>query len=83
MEVVMKKSFQRAAAMLGVVFLAGMYILTLAAALLDHSAGQAWLKASITATFLVPVLLYAILLVERGLRERKDSDQKKKEKESL
>lgn len=74
MEAMMKKSFQRAAAMLGVVFLAGMYILTLVAALLDHSTGQAWLKASITATFLVPVLLYAILLVERGLRERKNSD---------
>lgn len=73
----MKKSFQRMAAIGGVILLAGMYVMTLLAALLDHSAGQAWLKASITVTILVPVLLYAILLVERGLRGRGDHKQEK------
>lgn len=56
------------AALGGAILLIGMYLLTLITALVDHSAGQAWLKASITATILVPVLLYAILLIERGLR---------------
>ena len=71
----MKKSFRRAAALIGAVLLFGMYGMTLAASFLDRSAGQAWLKASVTATILIPVLLYAILLVERGLREWADNKQ--------
>lgn len=77
----MKKSFRRIAALIGAVLLLGMYGMTLAAAFLDRSAGQAWLKASITATILVPVLLYAILLVERGLRGQADAKQESKASE--
>ncbi len=73
----MKQSLRRMAALGGAILLAGMYLLTLVAALFDHSAGQAWLKASITVTILVPVLLYAILLVERG---RKRKEEKKENK---
>ena len=79
----MKQSFRRIAALLGAILLVGMYVFTFVTAFMDHSAGQAWLKASITATILVPVLLYAILLVERGLRgqgkEREDTKQERKE----
>lgn len=78
----MKKSFQRIAALVGAILLAGMYVLTLAAALIDHSAGQAWLKASITATILVPVLLYAILLVGRALQGQGDVKQEKKSRKN-
>lgn len=77
----MKKSFRQIIALVGAILLMGMYLLTLVTALLDRSAGQAWLKASITVTILVPVLLYAILLVERGLREQKDTEQGKKQEQ--
>jgi len=64
----MQKKFQRIAALCGAVILAGMYILTLLAALFDHSAEQALLRASITATILIPVILYAMLLIARYLK---------------
>ena len=64
----MKRKFQQIAALCGVFVLVGMYVLTLLAALFDHSAGQALLKASVTATILIPVLLYAMLLVTRYLK---------------
>lgn len=64
----MKRKFRQIAALCGVFVLAGMYVLTLLAALFEHSAGQALLKASVTATILVPVILYAMLLMMRYLK---------------
>jgi len=71
----MKKTFQRLAALCGVIVLAGMYLLTLLAALFEHSAQKALLKASITATILIPVILYAMLLIARYLKERKEEER--------
>lgn len=75
----MKKLLQRVVALGGAVLLAGIYLLTLVAAFVDRSAGRAWLKASVTVTILVPVLLYAILLIKRGL-QGKDGKRERAEK---
>lgn len=74
----MKKKFQQTAALCGVVILAGMYLLTLLAALFDHSAEQALLKASVTATILIPVMLYAMLLVARYLKGKGEDQTENK-----
>lgn len=64
--------FKRFFALFGAVLLAGMYLSTLVFALMDSPAASGLLKASVAATILIPVLLYAYILVTRLLKNRKD-----------
>ena len=57
------KNLKRLLALIGVILLAGMYILTLIFALTDNSAAGNMLMASLFGTVIIPVLIYAILLV--------------------
>ncbi|HJC09755.1 MAG TPA: HAD family phosphatase, partial [Candidatus Blautia merdigallinarum] len=57
------KNLKRLLALIGVILLAGMYVLTLIFALTDNSAAGNMLMASLFGTVIIPVLIYAILLV--------------------
>lgn len=57
------KKFKRLFALLGAIFLIVLYASTLIFALIDTDAAQNLLKASIACTILLPVLLYAFVLV--------------------
>ena len=68
---------KRLLAALGSFLLFAMYALTLIFALTDHSATKGLLKASIACTILLPVLLYAFILVYRLT----DKDQRRRNEE--
>ena len=59
------KNLKRLLAVLGIILLAGMYVLSLVFALIDHSQAGNMLMASLFATVMVPILLYAFLLVHK------------------
>ena len=68
----MLKQLKRIFALAGVILLAGLYIVTLILAFVDPTASKDWLKASISATLVIPVLLYAYMLVYKLLTKNKD-----------
>ena len=68
----MKKS-KRLIALAGAIILIALYVSTLVFALIDHPACTGLLKASVAATILLPVLMYAFILVYR--LTHKDDDQ--------
>lgn len=67
------KNSKRIFALIGAFLLVCLYGSTLVFAFIDCSASAGLLKASIAATILVPVLLYAYTLVYR-LVNKKDAD---------
>lgn len=66
---------KRIFALAGAVILAGLYAATLIFALIDSPASPDLLKASIAATILIPVLLYAFILVARLLKNHGGNDK--------
>ena len=69
----MKKA-KRILALTGAILLVCLYATTLVFALMDSPAASGLLKAAVAATILVPVLLYAFILVAR-LLNRNDGDE--------
>ena len=69
------KKIKQILALIGVVLLVCMYAATLIFALIDSPAASGLFKASVAATILVPVLLYAFILVARLLKNH-NYDQK-------
>ena len=63
----MKKT-KRILALIGAILLACMYACTLVFALIGSPASTGLFRASVAATILVPVLLYAYILVARLLK---------------
>lgn len=59
------KNLKRILAVIGIILLAGMYVITLILALTDNSHAGNVLMASLFSTVVIPVLLYAFLLVYR------------------
>lgn len=76
----MKKKPSQILAILAVILLAGLYASTLIFALLQKPWANDCLKASIFATFAVPITLYAFLLVRRLLKD-KNKDMCPKDKQ--
>ncbi len=70
---IMKKA-KRILALTGAILLVCLYAATLVFALMDSPAASGLLKAAVAATILVPVLLYAFILVAR-LLNRNDGDE--------
>lgn len=64
---------KRILAWIGIVLLVGMYVVTFVFALGKSPFFNAMFRASIAATVLVPVLLYAILMVANAIRKRKSA----------
>ncbi|MCD8104441.1 MAG: hypothetical protein LUF35_05440 [Lachnospiraceae bacterium] len=77
------EKLKRVAAMAGVILLAGMYVVTLILGLTASPATQNMLMASIVCTVVVPVLLYAMMLVARvlGSSDKEDPASKKQAEE--
>ncbi|MCD7817955.1 MAG: hypothetical protein LUH07_02735 [Lachnospiraceae bacterium] len=73
------QKLKRIAALIGAVFLIGLYVVTLILALTGSSASQNMLMASIICTVLVSVLAYAMMLAARMLEhpDENDSDARK------
>nr|WP_294490451.1 hypothetical protein [uncultured Mediterraneibacter sp.] len=65
---------KRILALSGALLLACMYLATLVFALIDSPAATGFFRASIAATILIPVLLYAYILVARLLKNRSEND---------
>lgn len=61
---------KRILALIGAILLICMYAATLVFALIDSPTADSLLKASIAATILIPVLLYAFILIARLLKDR-------------
>lgn len=68
---------KRVLAVLGIAVLAGMYLLSLVFAVIDHPLKSSLLSASLYATVVIPVLLYVFLFVTRLLRRNgKDAESR-------
>ncbi|MCC8044716.1 MAG: hypothetical protein LIP12_04355 [Clostridiales bacterium] len=65
---------KRIAAMIGVIILVGMYVITLILGLTASPATQNMLMASIVCTVVIPVMLYAMMLVARVLGSSNDKN---------
>lgn len=66
------KRIKQILALAGVVFLVCMYAATLIFALIDSPAAPGLFKASVAATILIPVLLYAFIMIARLLKDHND-----------
>lgn len=69
----MKKT-KRIFALIGAILLVIMYASTLIFAFVDHSKSLGLFKASVAATILIPVLLYAYTLIYRLVKKNDDND---------
>lgn len=66
----MKTKMKRVLAWACIILLAGMYLLTLIFSLIKSEFAQSMLKASLTMTFVIPVLIYAMMLIYKVLKRR-------------
>ncbi|HIS31065.1 MAG TPA: hypothetical protein IAB44_05870 [Candidatus Limivivens intestinipullorum] len=63
---------KRILAWAGILLLAGMYLLTLVFALIDSEWAGMLFRGCVACTILVPVILYAYILVYRMLKKKKN-----------
>ena len=63
-------------ALIGAILLAGLYICTLILALIDSAYTSDLLKAAIASTIILPILLYAYILIYRLAKHSDDSSEK-------
>lgn len=68
------KKFKQIVCMLGAISLVGIYLCTLVFSIVDHTQAKSWLSASLYATIVIPVFLYAFLLITRQLDNRTKKD---------
>lgn len=66
----------RVFALIGAILLAGLYICTLILALIDSAYTSDLLKAAIASTIILPILLYAYILIYRLAKHSDDSSEK-------
>lgn len=67
---------KRILALLGILVLVGIYVASFVFAFLDHPMKTSMMYASLYATIIIPVLIYAFLLVAKLLRkDDEDTDQ--------
>ena len=64
---------KRILAILGIVILVGTYAATLIFALIDHPLKSSMMYASLYATVVIPVLIYAFLLIAKLLRRDEEN----------
>lgn len=66
----MNKKVKQVLALIGIVLLVGLYIMTFIFAVLDFNGAANWFKISLYSTIVVPVLLYAYLLIYKHLKNK-------------
>jgi amino acid transporter len=72
------KKLKQITAIVVVIILIGLYVITLLTAIFDPTETRSWFRASIFATVVVPVLLWAYLMIFRLIR-RNDEDEGQEE----
>lgn len=77
----MKKKIIRVFALIGAILLAGMYLVVLYLGLTASPNTQNVLMAAIGCTIVIPVLLYAMMLIARVLDNRQNPDENPENKE--
>ena len=73
------KKVKQILAILGVVLLLGLYVITLIMAITDNTSTLSMLEASVVATILIPILLWAYSFIYRLLKKYYGSDKGKNE----
>jgi hypothetical protein len=63
------KKLQQILALIGVIFLVGLYLVTFISALLVTPYSAGLFKACLFSTVFIPIMLYAILLIYRLLKK--------------
>ena len=76
MEVTMKNA-KRILALTGVILLVAMYVLTLIFSLFKSPLANMLFRASFMCTFIIPIFIYANILVWQHLQNRKEREQMK------
>ena len=76
----MKKKIVRVFALIGAILLAGMYLVVLYLGLTANPNTQNVLMAAIGCTIVLPVLLYAMMLIARVLDNRQNPDEQSETK---
>ena len=66
---------RRILALAGIIFLLGLYVTTLICAIIETPFTSQLLQASLFATIIIPVILYAAMLAAKSLKHNHDSDQ--------
>ena len=69
------KKIKQIFALIGAVLLVCMYAATLIFALIDSPAASGLFKATVAATILIPVLLYAFIMITRLLKDHNDDSK--------
>lgn len=65
---------KRILALLGIIVLVGIYVISLVFALIDHPLKSSMMYASLYATVVIPVLIYAFLLIAKLLHKNKEEE---------
>ena len=65
----MKEKVKRILALCGALLLAALYLITLVLAVIDPTEAKNWLKAAVVCTVIIPVFLYAYILIYRYLKK--------------
>lgn len=68
------KNIKRILALIGVILLLCMYGSTLVFAFLDHPNAKGMLMGSIYCSIVVPVFLYAVMLVAKVIRDKQNKE---------
>lgn len=69
------KKVKQILAILGVVLLLGLYVITLIMAVTDNTTTLSMLEASVVATILIPILMWAYSFIYRLLKKYYGSDK--------
>lgn len=73
------KNAKRILALAGVILLVAMYVLTLIFSLFKSPVANMLFRASFMCTFIIPIFIYANILVFQYLQNKKERDQMKNE----
>ncbi len=74
------KKVKQILAILGVVLLLGLYVITLIMAVTDNTSTMSMLEASVVATILIPILMWAYSFIYRLLKKYYGSDKDDEDK---
>lgn len=69
------KNAKRYLALAGVVLLVGLYVLALVFAFIKSPVANMLFRAAFISTFIIPIFIYANMLVYRYLEQRRDRDK--------
>lgn len=69
------KNIKRYLALAGVFLLVGLYVLALVFAFIKSPVASMLFRAAFISTFVIPIFIYANILVYRYLEQRKDRDK--------